>query len=67
MDYGHRNKIRWPNPTLLTYTSPGDGPGEGERGVGCHVGEPKGRPRMTEVRRASSSAGVSARLTAVTH
>lgn len=33
MDYGHRNKTRWPNHTLLTYTSPGDWPSEGERGV----------------------------------
>jgi hypothetical protein len=32
MDSGHRNETRWPNHTLLTYTLPADGQGEGERG-----------------------------------
>jgi hypothetical protein len=32
MDSGHSSKIGYPNNTLLTYTLPADGQGEGERG-----------------------------------
>jgi hypothetical protein len=31
MDAAHSNKIGYPNNTLLTYTLPADGQGEGER------------------------------------
>jgi len=31
MDSAHSNEARWPNNTLLTYTLPADGQGEGER------------------------------------
>ena len=32
MDCERRNETEWPNHTLLAYTSPADGQGEGERG-----------------------------------
>ena len=36
MDFGHSNETRWPNHTLLAYTLPADGQGEGERGRWLH-------------------------------
>ena len=36
MDSGHSNETEWPNNTLLTYTLPADGQGEGERGHSAH-------------------------------
>jgi len=47
MDYGHRNRTRWPNHTLLTYTLPADGQGEGERGRQPAAIENNGRAGLT--------------------